>query len=60
MFNNTPDVFDLAASFVGEKEVQESEFPMHPPLIAKYQPKDKALQKAIQKSGGKDYTTKKV
>ena len=59
-FNNTPDIYDMAHSFVNKGEVEESEFPMYPPLIAKYQKKDKHLQKQIAKTGGKDYTSKAV
>merc|ERR1739836_181832 len=59
-FNNTPDVYDMAYSFVNKKEVEESKFPMYPPLIAKYQKKNKSLQKHIVKTGGKVYTSKVV
>ena len=48
----------LIASFVNEKEVEESEFIVHPPLIAKYQSRDKYFQKQMVKTGGKGYTSK--
>jgi hypothetical protein len=43
-FNNQPDVYDMAEIFINKFEEQETYFPVHPPLIKKYQDKDKQLE----------------
>jgi hypothetical protein len=35
-------------------------FPIHPPLIKKYQDTDKQLKLLVQRTNGKDFATKKV
>jgi hypothetical protein len=46
--NHTPGQTDFAASYVMEKDIEETEFPMAPKLIRYYQEKDKKLKKAIE------------
>jgi hypothetical protein len=58
-FNNKPDVYDMAEAFITESEEQETDFPIHPPLIKKYQDTDKQLKLLVQKNG-KDFATKTV
>jgi hypothetical protein len=58
-FNNKPDVYDMAEAFITKSEEQETDFPIHPPLIKKYQDTDKQLKLLVQKTG-KDFATKKV
>ena len=47
-------------SFVNEKEVEDSQFPVHLALLAEYQSRDKSLQKHMVKTGGKGYTSESV
>jgi hypothetical protein len=56
-FNNKPDVYDMAEAFITESEEQETDFPIHPPLIKKYPDTDKQLKLLVQKNG-KDFATK--
>jgi hypothetical protein len=58
-FNNKPDVYDMAEAFITESEEQETDFPIHPPLIKKYQDTDKQLKLLVQ-NNGKDFATKTV
>jgi hypothetical protein len=58
-FNNKPDVYDMAEAFITESEEQETDFPIHPPLIKKYQDTDKQLKLLVQKNS-KDFATKTV
>jgi hypothetical protein len=49
----------MAEAFITESEEQETDFPIHLPLIKKYQDTDKQLKLLVQKNG-KDFATKKV
>jgi len=40
-----PDAEDMVRTFIRRKEIKDTDFPMYPPLIAKWQEKDKYLQK---------------
>jgi hypothetical protein len=57
-FNNKPDVYDMAEASITESEEQETDFPLHPPLIKKYQDIDKQLKLLVQRTNGKDYTSR--
>jgi hypothetical protein len=46
--NHTPGQEDFADSYVMEKDIEETEFPMASKLIRHFQKKDKKLKKAIQ------------
>jgi hypothetical protein len=46
-FNNKPNVYDMAEAFITESEEQETDFPIHPPLIKEYQDTDKQLKLLI-------------
>jgi hypothetical protein len=59
-FNNKPDVYDMAKAFITECEEEEMYFPIHPPLVKKYQDKDKQLKLLVQQTNRKDFTTTKV
>ncbi len=59
-FNNKPDVYDMAEAFILESEETETDFPIHPPLIKKYQDTDKKLKLLFQRTKGKDFSTTKV
>ena len=59
-FNNEPDVYDMAEAFITESEEQETDFPIHPPLIKKYQGTDKQLKLLVQRKDSKDFNTKMV
>jgi hypothetical protein len=56
-FNNKPDVYDMAEAFITESEEQETDFPIHPPLIKKYQDTDKQLKLLVQRTNSKDFAT---
>jgi hypothetical protein len=58
-FNNKPDVYDMTEVFITESEEQETDFPIHPHLIKKYQDADKQLKLLVQKNS-KDFATKTV
>ena len=60
LFIDNPDVFDMAYSFTTIEETKETNFPLYPPLIAKYQSQDKQLKDAVLKANRRSFTTKKV
>ncbi len=49
----------MAEAFTTESEEQETDFPIYPPLIEKYQDADKQLKLLVQKNS-KDFATKTV
>jgi hypothetical protein len=49
---------DIAYAVMHKKEVQETNFPMNPSLIAKNQQKDVELQKIVRESKGNRYSHK--
>ena len=59
-FINQPDSLDMACSFMLNRETKECDFPLYPPMIAKYQKDDKKLKTSMLKTTTEDYTTKKV
>ena len=50
---------DFAQSYVSKEDIQESDFPMAPKLVAEHQAKDRSLRRA-KRSSPKDYSTKEV
>ena len=56
---NNPAAEELAETFVSIREIEDSEFPLYPPLIAKYQEKDKTL-KRLMKDKSNDISVNKV
>ena len=59
-FINQPDSLDMACSFMLNRETKECNFPLYPPMIAKYQKQDKKLKTIMLKTKTEDYTTKSV
>ena len=59
-FINQPDSLDMACSFMLNRETKECNFPLYPPMIAKYQKQDKKLKTSMLKTKTEDYTTKMV
>jgi hypothetical protein len=53
-FNNKADVYNMAEAFILEFEEQEMNFPLHPPLIKKYQDTDKHSKLFKFQASGKD------
>ena len=55
------DRYDMAKSYANSKDLGETDFPMAPELLQKYQSKDKTLQKHLKDpKKKKDYAIKKV
>jgi hypothetical protein len=51
---------EMAQLFLIQGETKETDFPLSPELIAKYQRKDKTLKNKIQKGLSNNYSTTKV
>ena len=60
---DSPDGTDMeaiASTFTSANDAQDEEFPMAPPLIAKWQKKDKQIQKLFTTKASVDYDERRV
>jgi transposase InsO family protein len=59
-FDSTPTKITMAQSFMIKGEEKETDFPLSPELIAKYQRKDKTLKTKVQSGTSTQFNTTKV